>query len=149
MVALAGIPSPAADVSAAVVVADEYGAVLAYRIAFESSGTIENYAVVGVSSLVHRFGSPNDEALHGHPLADAGLRHYTPAEVVNSPWVAELERQNRVHPRHSSDHYESLRHIAFPFHDSTFESVCSHFHCATFDGAPEDLLPHMAALLKQ
>jgi hypothetical protein len=69
------------------------------------------------------FGSPNDEALHGHPLYPAGLRHYTFAEVQNSPWIAALERQNRVHPLHDPTRFASRRHFILPFHDETFECI--------------------------
>jgi hypothetical protein len=69
------------------------------------------------------FGGPNDEAFHGHPLFDAGLEHYTFAEVKNSPWVAARERRNRVHPRHDPARFASRRHFVLPFHDSTFECI--------------------------
>jgi hypothetical protein len=75
----------------------------------------------GVASAL--FGAPNDEALQGHPLFGRGLQFYEFAEVENSPWIAELERANRVHPGHSAERYARLRHFIFPFHDSTFECV--------------------------
>ena len=68
-------------------------------------------------------GSPNDETLNAHPLHGSGLRHYEFAEVENSPWIAELEQANRVHPSHSPESFADLRHFILPFHDSTFECV--------------------------
>jgi len=71
------------------------------------------------------FGAPNDEALGGHPLARAGLRHYSVHEVHASALVRELERRNSVHPRHDPASYLHRRHIVFTFQDSTLECVVS------------------------
>jgi hypothetical protein len=68
-------------------------------------------------------GSPNDEALNGHPLFEAGLTSYEFVEVKNSPWVSALERRNRVHPDHKPERYANLRHFILPFHDETFECI--------------------------
>ena len=78
----------------------------------------------GVHSVM--FGSPNDEALHGHPLADRGLGAYAAHEVVSSSWIRGLERMNRAHSVHSAAACARLRHFILTFHDSTFECVCSH-----------------------
>jgi hypothetical protein len=74
-----------------------------------------------VKSLL--LGAPNDESLNAHPLYGRGLRRYEFAEVEDSPWIAELEEANRVHPSHSPDAFADLRHFILPFHDSTFECV--------------------------
>ena len=50
-----------------------------------------------------KFGQPNDEALHGHPLYAKGLSFYRAQEVLNSSWIAELERQNSVHVGHNRE----------------------------------------------
>jgi len=68
-------------------------------------------------------GAPNDEALSGHRLWGQGLRPYSFQEVLNSDWIAELERRNRVHPRHSVDLFNSLRHFVVTFKDETVECV--------------------------
>lgn len=71
-----------------------------------------------------KFGSPNDEALGGHPLTKVGLRSYQVSRVDHSPWVAELERQNAVHPRHDRAQFlENTVHYIFTFQDSTLECV--------------------------
>src|SRR5918996_658928 len=44
----------------------------------------------GVRALM--FGAPNDEALHGHPLAGRGLDAYSAYRVEQSSWVRRLER---------------------------------------------------------
>lgn len=84
----------------------------------------ENWIVVKFRNpRVHFFGSPNDEALKGHPLYGRGLQPYNAGEVHNSSWIKELERRNRIHPLHNSRRFEALRHFIFTFHDSTFECV--------------------------
>lgn len=73
--------------------------------------------------LQFRMGYPNDEALHGHPLAKLGMEHYEVYLVENSPLIAELEDQNRVHPSFRPGMYDQFRHWILTFHDETLEVV--------------------------
>ena len=160
VVRLDGVPGPASDVSGALVLASEYRLVLAYRVPIDTGSPAadtpgspageerDTYAVFRLSAEVHRFGYPNDEALDGHPLFALGLEFYAAAEVINSKWPSELERQNRVHPGHSPDYFASLRHLVFTFHDSTFECLCRRFDWSTFEGSDDELLAHLSSLLK-
>jgi hypothetical protein len=71
-----------------------------------------------------QFGSPNDEALGGHPLSKYGLKFYCVHRIDNSPWVAELEKRNSVHPRHDKESFlRDSVHYVFTFQDSTLECV--------------------------
>jgi hypothetical protein len=70
-----------------------------------------------------KLGAPNDEVLSGHPLDGRGLEPYTAQVVVNSPWLAELERINSVHSGYRPEYWTKLNHYVFWFHDSTFECV--------------------------
>jgi hypothetical protein len=73
---------------------------------------------------IFTFGSPNDEALAGHPLHGRGLEHYSAHRVESSSWIALLERRNAVHPSHDKKRFlENKRHFIFTFHDSTLECV--------------------------
>jgi hypothetical protein len=73
---------------------------------------------------IFTFGSPNDEALAGHPLYGKGLQFYSVHRVDNSSWIGLLERRNSVHPRHDPKAFlEDKRHYIFTFHDSTLECV--------------------------
>jgi hypothetical protein len=73
---------------------------------------------------VFTFGSPNDEALGGHPLYGRGLKFYSVHRVEHSSWIALLERQNSVHSRHDRKRFlEDKKHFVFTFHDSTLECV--------------------------
>jgi hypothetical protein len=71
-----------------------------------------------------QFGSPNDEALGGHPLMGLGLKHYRIHRIDNSPWLAELERRNAIHPRHDKQRFlTDAVHYVFTFQDSTLECI--------------------------
>lgn len=79
------------------------------------------------------FGAPNDETFEGHPLHGSGFQPYRAMRVVNSPWIAQLERMNSVHRYHDPAAYAALEHFIFPFHDTTFECVASAFSASTVD----------------
>lgn len=67
---------------------------------------------------------PNDEARSGHRLYDVGLREVLwLGEVYESGLIAELERRNRVHARHSAEQYTALRHWVAPLKECTVEVV--------------------------
>jgi hypothetical protein len=71
--------------------------------------------------LASRFGYPNDEALGGHPLYRAGLRWYSAYEVIDSSWLAEVNRQNSV--SFPTGKGISRRHFIATFKESTFECL--------------------------
>ncbi len=85
----------------------------------------EKIAVIAFPLVsIFKFGSPNDESLGGHPLIQKGLEYYSVHKVENSFWIAELEKQNSVHPRHDPGRYlRDKHHYIFTFHDSTLELV--------------------------
>jgi hypothetical protein len=96
---------------------------------YEDAGT----AVVKFRRCVAtKFGLPNDEALPGHPLAGHGLRAYGCYEVLESPWLAEAEAQNRV-SFPSSDWLRDMRHFILTFHDTSFECLARDFDVRTVD----------------
>ena len=90
--------------------------------------------------LAHMFGPPNDEAINGHPLALRGLKPYGVFEVERSSWIRNLERMNAVHPSHRSEPHQTLRHLIFTFHDSTFECICRGFSLSIERGTVEEAL---------
>ncbi len=83
------------------------------------------------SARAHYLGSPNDEALQGHPLGTRGLKAYGVFEVIDSSWIRALERMNTVHPRHDADRYKELRHFIFTFQDVTFECIAKQVKVVT------------------
>jgi len=85
----------------------------------------EEIAVIHFSSFrKFKFGSPNDEALGGHPFIGLGLQPYQVHRIENSPWLAELERRNAIHPRHDKQRFlRNAVHYFFTFQDSTLECI--------------------------
>ncbi|UVK46038.1 hypothetical protein BPNPMPFG_001637 [Mesorhizobium sp. AR07] len=80
--------------------------------------------------LAFQFGPPNDEAISGHRLYALGLRPYEGFEVINSSWIASLEKANRV-----PDLFSGYRHFILTFHDSTLEFIAKDFSTSFREGA--------------
>ena len=135
---------PEAGVSGAVAIQTEYRTTLLFNamppdIPWNDSDTNETYrerrfhsfgpeglgrAVVSFQRCIKStFGHPNDEAIEGHPLYHSGLEAYAIFEVLNSDWICEIDRQNRISFPNTS--YADLRHFIFTFHDSSFECVAA------------------------
>ncbi|MGB3781229.1 MAG: hypothetical protein WA960_22880 [Tunicatimonas sp.] len=74
-----------------------------------------------------KFGSPNDEAIEGHPFYRYGLKPYSVQIVKDSEWVEELRKMNSVHPYHDDSKFEKYNHYIFFFHDSCFEIVSENY----------------------
>ena len=85
----------------------------------------ESFAVVRFERWTDvRAGGPNDEALYGHPLYKYGLKHYSVHRIDPSPWLVDLEKQNSVHPRHSSKLFmERKVHYLFALKEETVECI--------------------------
>lgn len=112
-------PQPDGGAPMPIVIADDTSLILRYH---TQAGKL---AVIRFPLCsVFTFGSPNDEALSGHPLYGRGLQFYSVHRVESSSWIDLLERRNSVHHNHSRDRFlEDKRHYVFTFHDSTLECV--------------------------
>jgi hypothetical protein len=99
--------------------ASEHDLFVAYLVGPDAEKT----AVLRFASRCHKFGYPNEEVLNGHPLYEFGLQFYGFHVVENSPWIADLCRQNRVHPCHAEWLFADLQHWIIAFHDTTLEVV--------------------------
>jgi hypothetical protein len=107
------------SVSEALVFATETTLLLRYTTANDAVAIIKFPLV-----RIFKFGSPNDEALGGHPLSSKGLKFYSVHRIENSLWIGELEKQNSVHHRHNKQRFlENTAHYIFTFQDSTLECV--------------------------
>jgi hypothetical protein len=51
------------------------------------------------------------------------MEHYQAYLVENSPLIAEIENQNRVHRAFQPGMYSNFRHWVVTFHDETLEVV--------------------------
>jgi len=161
-VKLEGVPQPSAGSPSPVVVSDDHTLLLAYNIQrgeprlqagevltdSDNSVFAEEVAIVEFRNyLSYSFGSPNDEALNGHPLYGRGLENYAVFEVIESSWIKELEKRNSVHPMHSPQAFQSLHHYVFTFHDSTFECVAPRSEISRHREPLSALLPVMTRRL--
>gem|GEM_PF-2575555 len=94
----------------------------------QASVTTPNVIVHCHGVLITRFGYPNDEALAGDPLYPTGLKFYDVVEVINSPWLRDINDRNRT--RFPNFRGYAHKHYFMAFHDSSFEVLCSSI---TFD----------------
>jgi hypothetical protein len=99
----------------------------------------------GLSSTL--FGAPNDETFEGHPLHGSGFEPYRAMQVINSPWIRQLEKMNSVHPYHRASAYAVTKHFVFPFHDTTFECVAESFTSSTVSGRLSEVVKDTVKLL--
>ena len=162
VVELIGVPQSSVGAPLPIVMSDEHRLLLAYIVQDTPVGWDgTSVRVVGPSTVGEplaliefaryqsfMFGSPNDEALAGHPLESRGLHPYGAFEIEDSSWVRQLERMNSVHPYHKADNFERLKHFVFAFHDSTFECVAEGFKSSEHEGSLEHLLPLMQSRLQ-
>ena len=98
-------------------------------------------ALVEFNSVVnHKFGCPNDEVLHGHPLYEHGLEAYTAHEIINSKWIAEQEQINAVHSYYDPRRWKALKHFMLTFHDEVFECIAEGYKAEVIKGRFKDVL---------
>jgi hypothetical protein len=121
----AGAPMP-------VVMCNDYRLVLSYYVHWKLADPgKEPVAVVKFANYYAvMFGPPNDEAFHGHPLAQRGLQPYGAYRVSYSSWIRTLERMNAIHPMHDPKRFEKFTHYILGFHDSTFECIAEGYTVA-------------------
>jgi hypothetical protein len=87
-----------------------------------------------------KFGSPNDEVLHGHPLYGRGLEFYAAHRVHNSSWIGELEAIQASHHNYRGPGRVRGDHYILAFHDETFEAVADRVDVRTVQGTLDALL---------
>lgn len=102
---------------------------------FEAIGLVK---FIGFNTF--KFGAPNDEAFHGHPLHKKGLKPYGTFKIKQSTWVQELCKKNSVHPYHSDDSFNKLVHFVWSFHDTTLEVVAQGYEFELKQGSPSSVL---------
>lgn len=113
-----GAPTP-------VVVATEQITRVAFLDNDVASEDLPAQAIGFTDCLSFRFGFPNDEALAGHPLFDAGLDGYGAYKVLASAWLEELRSIEASHEQAPEVPFERHRHYVLVFHDSTLEAIAT------------------------
>jgi hypothetical protein len=163
VVELEGVPQSSVGAPLPLIMSNEHVLLLAYIIEDESykwdgrvlndadlATFVEHVALVEFERYrLYTFGSPNDEAIRGHPLYGRGLRPYGAFEVKGSSWMRQLERMNSVHPRHNLEWFKVLHHYIFAFHDSTFECVAGGYKIKEREGTIAELMPEMQSRLSR
>ncbi|AWK03521.1 hypothetical protein HYN56_04500 [Flavobacterium crocinum] len=84
-------------------------------------------------AISHKFGSPNDEVIEGHPLYEHGMEAYKAHQVVHSSWIAELEKINSIHTGYYPEYWKTLKHYIFTFHDNMFECIAKGYTIEVFN----------------
>ena len=162
VIELEGVPQSSAGAPMPFVLSDEHVTLLAYIIQDnlpdwgdrvltdeDLALLVEHLALVEFRECrTFVFGSPNDEAFDGHPLANRGLHPYGAFQISESSWIRQLEQMNSVHPFHKPERFLRLKHFVFAFHDSTFECVAEAFTVSEHQGSLESLLPIMQKRLR-
>lgn len=153
------VPHPDIGAPLPVVLCNEHKLLLAYIAASPHMGTIREVSprTAGVTIAIveflfyrsYMFGSPNDEAFNGHPLASRGLEPWAVFEIKESSWIRQLERMNAVHPRHEPEMFASYRHLVFAFKDSTFEAVADGFEARSMCGSIHTAVSKMVQMLRE
>jgi hypothetical protein len=87
-----------------------------------------------------KFGGPNDEVFHGHPLHGKGLEGYRAHMIANSRWLAELETTNSVHRMYDPAKWKELKHYMLLFHDEMFECIATSHRIEIFRESFEHVL---------
>ncbi len=127
-------------------VADSGRAVLALKPHFDDP---DQDCVVFVWSATWAavMGPPTDEARPGHRLYRRGLADLSWAgQVEHSEWIADLERQNRVHKLHDSARFAQLTHFIVPLKESVVEVAAQD---ASVRRRPGSTVTAAAAVLRQ
>lgn len=105
-----------------------------------SRGVFESDRLNEHLSLILADGFPAFDV--GSPLYARGLSTVLWAgEVLESQWIADLQRQNRVHPRHDPAAFVAgLRHFILPLKERTVEVVASGWQVLRSDDPAAELV---------
>lgn len=151
------VPQSSVGAPLPIILSDEYRILLAYIIEGSPDSSLdsivpqregEDFAVLEFQRYrSFMFGSPNDEAFSGHPLASRGLHPYAFFQIEDSSWIRQLERMNSVHVSHDPTRFALYKHYVFAFHDSTFECVAENFTASKHCGTLESLISVMHSRL--
>lgn len=126
----------------------ETGAPEPTLLASGSSLTISFYKDVGTNENVfpcyilrfkqvryHSFGTPNDEALNGHPYYKLGLRSYSFYMIERSDLIEKLQSINSVHPYYNASKWSNLKHYIITFKEQMFECVASEYEIEEYENS--------------
>ena len=93
-----------------------------------------------------KLGEPDENGILGHPLVGSGLEFDCPCEISSSQWIAEIADTFSFSHSNVEPMEHEMRHLIFPFHDSTFECVARSYTVCEFD-LPYKTVINLAAQL--
>jgi len=88
---------------------------------------IETVMIEFTGCVKSSLGSPNDEALHGHPYYALGLRSYGFYQLENSDLLKQIIEMQSVHSRFDAEKWTFYKHYIITFHDELFECIARSF----------------------
>jgi hypothetical protein len=108
----------------AVMVCDDSGQTALALVAHRDDPDQRNMVLVWRGVEYAALGAPNDEAISGHPLWQAGLGDVRWLGLVEkSRRIRALAAQNSVHPSHDPRRYDFLDHYIAPLKECAAEVV--------------------------
>ncbi|BBH16755.1 hypothetical protein Back2_10420 [Nocardioides baekrokdamisoli] len=127
------------NVPDAVMVSNDFGVTALAVAAHPSDSDERNVVLLWRGVAYSTFGAPNDEALAGHPLWDAGLRTVLWLGLVqDSSRIHTLAAQNAVHSRHDPGRYDLLEHYIAPLKECLIEVVARSVEVSRHGGSTLD-----------
>ncbi len=100
-----------------------------------------------VSCYTYKFGGPDNEVWHAHPLSGKGLSAWSAHIVANSRWLAELERINSVRDGYDPARWREYKHYMLLLHDEIFECIAKDYKIELIRGTFRDALEMATAKL--
>jgi hypothetical protein len=126
-----------------VVFGDAFGCAIVFATRARTQAVVSFRTAAG-----YRLTDISDETIEGHPLTGRGLIAYRAFIVKNSPWVAELEAIDKVHPQHDAERWRTSQHYLLCFKDRMFEAICRDVQVLGVFGAFDDALRRAADELR-
>jgi hypothetical protein len=108
------------------------------------------YAVLQFRLTVgYKLTGVGDEIIRGHALTGRGLDPWCGFVVKNSPWLAELEAVDRIHPQHHPENWRKKQHYLLSFKDRMFEAIAQDVHVVGVFATEEDAIQQALNLIRK
>lgn len=119
----------------AVLLADDAGTAVLALGAHPDDDDERCVVIVWTGTHAASLSEPNDEAISGHRLYDKGLADVLWAGIVEqSAAIADLERQNRVHPNHDASRFRHVAHHVLPLKERVVEVIAEAVEVRRIEG---------------
>ncbi|WP_372366357.1 hypothetical protein [Candidatus Uabimicrobium sp. HlEnr_7] len=118
-------------------------------IELDGEGHKEKMALVEFDRcLIAKLGAPNDEVFCDHPLEGRGADSFDTVQIVmNSSWLASIEKINSGHSCYNPFHWKYYIHYIFWFKEDIFECITMDYKVTPYLSSRRALLQKVAASL--